>query len=260
MQHIPGGVPAFQGCRAGGRTELLHEPDGAGDARISDQDARRRLHRHQAGLSRTTGASPKQTKPIYSAYTPPAPKKKKKVERTRFRETTRTFRQKSSPAVPAEAAADCDRQSRRRARRARTRRHLASMKPGKKEKIRFGKAPTKTLPNAPETKTEDAGAVSGSCATHAGAGESAGGQYQPTVKTRFSERAKSPKAAQGQGTAGRCAGSPAAGCRGSCRPPDAGRSAWPGRRHLQEKEEEGHHYRRQNAAERQEEDGSFAAG
>ena len=42
-----------------------------------------------------TGASAKQTKPIYSAYVPPAPKKKKKVERTRFRENTRTFRQKS---------------------------------------------------------------------------------------------------------------------------------------------------------------------
>ena len=42
-----------------------------------------------------TGASPNETKPVYSAYTPPAPKKKAKVERTRFRETTHTFRQKS---------------------------------------------------------------------------------------------------------------------------------------------------------------------
>jgi peptidyl-prolyl cis-trans isomerase SurA len=30
-----------------------------------------------------SGASAKQTKPVYSAYVPPAPKKKKKVERTR---------------------------------------------------------------------------------------------------------------------------------------------------------------------------------
>src|ERR1035437_621185 len=52
-----------------------------------------------------TGASPnKRVLPIsYAAYTPPAPKKKKKVERTRFRETTHTFRQKSPQApLPAE--------------------------------------------------------------------------------------------------------------------------------------------------------------
>jgi len=35
-----------------------------------------------------TGASPNETKPVFSAYTPPAPKKKAKVERTRFRETS----------------------------------------------------------------------------------------------------------------------------------------------------------------------------
>ena len=49
-----------------------------------------------------TGASPNETKPIFSAYVPPAPKKKAKVERTRYRENTRTFRSKS--AGPASAA------------------------------------------------------------------------------------------------------------------------------------------------------------
>ena len=46
-----------------------------------------------------TGASPnKQIIPIaYSAYTPPAPKKKRKVERTRFRET--------DTCIPAEVEA-----------------------------------------------------------------------------------------------------------------------------------------------------------
>ena len=56
-----------------------------------------------------SGASPNETKPIFSAYVPPAPKKKAKVERTRYRESTHTFRQKSpqnqGPAeAPAEAA------------------------------------------------------------------------------------------------------------------------------------------------------------
>ena len=36
----------------------------------------------------------------FSAYTPPAPKKKAKVERTRFRESTHSFRQKSGAAPP----------------------------------------------------------------------------------------------------------------------------------------------------------------
>ena len=58
-----------------------------------------------------TGASGNQrVLPIsYSSYTPPSPKKKKKVERTRFRETTHTFRNKSPQAAApaAEAARDC---------------------------------------------------------------------------------------------------------------------------------------------------------
>ena len=61
-----------------------------------------------------TGASPNETKPVFSAYTPPAPKKKAKVERTRFRETTHTFRQKS-PQSAADAAPAPDSGSQTRA-------------------------------------------------------------------------------------------------------------------------------------------------
>ena len=91
-----------------------------------------------------TGASPnKSVSPIsYAAYTPPAPKKKKKVARTRYRETTHTFRQKGPQVV---AAADTTKTA------PATRKNASlnkSEKPGKKEKIRFGQAPTKTLPNA----------------------------------------------------------------------------------------------------------------
>ena len=102
-----------------------------------------------------SGASPnKSIYPIsYAAYTPPQPKKKKKVERTRYRETTHTFRQKSPQAV---AAADTTKTPPASKKNASLNK---SEKPGKKEKIRFGKAPTKTLPNAPNTTTEDAGAV-----------------------------------------------------------------------------------------------------
>ena len=47
-----------------------------------------------------TAATPAELKSsiTFSAYTPPAPKKKRKVVRTRFRETTHTFRQKSKAA------------------------------------------------------------------------------------------------------------------------------------------------------------------
>jgi peptidyl-prolyl cis-trans isomerase SurA len=61
------------------------------------------------------------------------------VERTRFRETTRTFRQKSGckprpPPMPNRG----------------TKKNVSAtvQKPGKKEKIRYGQAPTKTLPSA----------------------------------------------------------------------------------------------------------------
>lgn len=68
------------------------------------------------------------------------------------------------------------------------------MKPGKKEKIRFGKAPQETLPDKPEAKTEDAGAVPEQTAS--AAQEPANPletNEQPTKKTRFSDRAKEPK-------------------------------------------------------------------
>ncbi len=138
-----------------------------------------------------TGASSKETKPVYSAYTPPAPKKKKKVERTRFRETARNFRQKgSAPAGVEEVSASVPAKGSRKSAKA----DATAMKPGKKEKIRYGQAPTKTLPAAAgETKTEDAG----------GAQEAANGATEtenplesaakPVQKTRFSARAKEPK-------------------------------------------------------------------
>ena len=142
-----------------------------------------------------TGASPRQTKPIYSAYVPPSPKKKKKVERTRFRENTRTFRQKSSPAAsstepPEQAAVPAKTKKSKKDASA----EQASMKPGKKEKIRFGQAPTKTLPNAPETPIEDAGAEPQTAA--AATPEPVNpleANTRPTQKLRYSARAKKVK-------------------------------------------------------------------
>ncbi|HEY3626961.1 MAG TPA: peptidylprolyl isomerase [Terracidiphilus sp.] len=150
------------------------------------------------GYTDTGASSNQRVLPIsYSSYTPPSPKKKKKVERTRFRETTHTFRQKSPQAAappPAEAAAPApastaDSKNKKAA-------DVASMKPGKKEKIRFGQAPTKTLPNATqETPTEDAGAV----AQNSEPANPLEAAPAPEKKSRYADRAKLPKQPKAKG-------------------------------------------------------------
>jgi peptidyl-prolyl cis-trans isomerase SurA len=140
-----------------------------------------------------SGASAKQTKPVYSSYTPPAPKKKKKVERTRYRETTRSFRQKTAQAPVEKAAAP---PPVKKASKKTAAADAASMKPGKKEKIRYGQAPTKTLPSAVSGKTEDAAAVQEPAATSAEPVNPLETSARPTQKTRFTARAKEVKLAK----------------------------------------------------------------
>jgi peptidyl-prolyl cis-trans isomerase SurA len=122
-------------------------------------------------------------------YTPPTPKKKKKVERTRFRETARTYRQKS-PQTASTAASTVA-----------TKKDVSAtvQKPGKKEKIRFGQAPTKTLPSAPSSATEDAGAVPASNTAAAAEPANPLDVTRPTQKTRFSDRAKEEKKSKSKG-------------------------------------------------------------
>jgi peptidyl-prolyl cis-trans isomerase SurA len=187
-QHNAGGVPAFKDVEQDVEEkyyEARMEP--AMRAYLSQMRDEAYIYTKTGYVD--SGASPKQITPTYSVYTPPTPKKKKKVERTRFRETDRGFRQKSvqtaSTATPATAATKKDAS-------------LAVEKPGKKEKIRFGQAPTKTLPSAPSTATEDAGAVQ----TTNAADEPANpleATAKPTQKTRFSERAKEEKKKKQQG-------------------------------------------------------------
>ena len=139
-----------------------------------------------------TGASPNQITPVYSTYTPPSTKKKKKVERTRFRETAHTFRDKSPQATQTASTASPA---------AATKKNVSAtvQKPGKREKIRYGQAPSKTLPTAPATAVEDAGGGAGgsvSTAVASATPEPANpldASNKPTEKTRFSDRAKEPK-------------------------------------------------------------------
>ena len=146
-----------------------------------------------------SGASPNETKPVYSAYTPPAPKKKAKVERTRFRETTHSFRQKTPPAelapapvAPAPAVVKVDAVKKKHFLNLKKSDQPTVEKPGKKEKIRFGQKPRETLPSEPNGSVEDAGALP---ETTANVAEPVNPleEAAPEKKSRFSSRAKLPK-------------------------------------------------------------------
>jgi peptidyl-prolyl cis-trans isomerase SurA len=191
ITHTPGGVPAYKDVE-----EQVEENFYMFRMEPAMRDYLTTM-REQAYIDikpgyTDSGASAKQTKPIYSAYAPPTPKKKKKVERTRFRENTRNFRQKTTQAASApEPAAAPAKKSKKNASA-----DQLSMKLGKKEKIRYGQAPTKTLPNAPATQVEDAGAAQQTAASTPEPVNPLETKEKPTEKTRFSARAKTEKAAK----------------------------------------------------------------
>ncbi|HWA94336.1 MAG TPA: peptidylprolyl isomerase [Terracidiphilus sp.] len=135
-----------------------------------------------------TGASPNETKPVFSAYTPPSPKKRKKVERTRFRETGHGFRQKSGAHVERVAETKPTKEDQK----AKTE-EPGALKPGKKEKIRFGQAPQETLPKATRaSQIEDAGALP-ETASNANAQDGFDEAPVQEKKTRFSDRLRDQK-------------------------------------------------------------------
>ena len=198
VQHIPGGVPEYKDVEQEVEQNFYMsrmEPAMRDYLTKMREDAFIDI---KPGFA-DTGASPRQTKPIYSAYTPPAPKKKKKVERTRFRETTRTYRQKSLQAVAAPEPAPAPAPAKKGKKKNASAATAATMKPGKKEKIRLGRAPTKTLPSAPESKTEDAGAGQQTASSGQEPVNPLETNAKPEKKTRFSARAKQPKQAKAKG-------------------------------------------------------------
>ena len=198
VEHVPGGVPAYKDVAQQVEENFYMarmEPAMRGYLTTMREQAFIDI---KPGYT-DSGASAKETKPIYSAYVPPAPKKKKKVERTRFRESTRSYRQKASRAEPAGESAPAAEPVAAHVKKGKkgSKADQAAMKPGKKEKIRLGHAPVKTLPSAPQTKTEDAGG--GEEQQTASTGQEPVNPLEParpTQKTRFSERAKQAKQAK----------------------------------------------------------------
>ena len=211
-QHIQGGVPAFKDVQeqvADAYYMTRMEP--AIRAYLTKMREEGYVHILKAGYE-DTGASPGELKQSisYSAYAPPQAKKKKKVERTRYRETTRTFRQKGSqPAAEAKTADTPAPAPAAAPKKAKDSTVATAEKPGKKEKIRFGQAPTKTLPKSKDAAPiEDAGAVQ-----VAGSGQEPANPLEaapPQKKSRFSERAKVEKQAKQKAAQGLNAEGPAA--------------------------------------------------
>jgi peptidyl-prolyl cis-trans isomerase SurA len=105
-----------------------------------------------------TGASPRETKPVYTAYAPPAPKKKKTVqEKKRFdRGTKYSTATKSTATTVATPVAATVTTPATTVPATTAKKTTAAVKPPKvkKEKVRYGQAPRNSLPAGPaETAT-----------------------------------------------------------------------------------------------------------
>ena len=150
-----------------------------------------------------SGASPKQTKPVFTAYAPPPVKKKTVQEKKRFdRGTKYSTVAKTGAAPPAKTVSAVTTTG--------TTTAAATTKSGtpkpvkvKKEKVRYGQAPRKSLPAGPEETATGSDVGEGATSAVGAAGSAAAGtavadvgpspldvRAAPTGKTRYSDRAK----------------------------------------------------------------------
>ncbi len=161
-----------------------------------------------------SGATPNEIKLVQSAYTPPQPKKKKKaMDRSRFRQKTvrsqKPTAAETASGIPA-GVPTLDKVNGQKGKEVAS--SKGTEKPGKKEKIRFGQAPRETLPAGP-TREIDAGATGAEStqAAQVAANQPENGvaltnaqgevidtsaNNQTKKKTRLSDLAKEPKAKQ----------------------------------------------------------------
>lgn len=130
-----------------------------------------------------SGASPNQTKPVFSAYAPPTPKKKKEKQRFdrggRFSTVSKTNTTASSaattPSAAAAPAASADSVAAASAKTSSAPKQQANLnaskpKKIKREKVRFGQAPRNALPAGQQETAEGAGAGMASSTQAADAG------------------------------------------------------------------------------------------
>ena len=201
VEHIPGGVPSYKDVEQQVE-EAFYMSRMQPAIRTYLTRMREEAYIQIANGYTDSASTPNEIHPTisYSAYTPPAPKKKKKVQRTRFRETEHSFRSKSNATAVVPVSADTTpakpaAKSKSASSKAAT---PATMKAGKKEKIRYGQAPRETLPKSDDTKVEDAGALPKDANTTEEAVNSAA-PAAPVKKSRYSARALEPKAKKSKG-------------------------------------------------------------
>ncbi|HEY6412073.1 MAG TPA: peptidylprolyl isomerase [Edaphobacter sp.] len=102
-----------------------------------------------------SGASAKQTKPVFTAYSAPVPKKKKTQQKQRFDRGGRFSTAKAAPAptvTPVSATATTTAAATTTASAATTAKAVTPAKPKKikREKVRYGQAPRNALPAGPQ--------------------------------------------------------------------------------------------------------------
>jgi peptidyl-prolyl cis-trans isomerase SurA len=104
-----------------------------------------------------SGASPKETKPVFTAYTPPVAKKKSVQQKKRFDRGTKfsTATKSAAPVAPAVARVPVATTPATTPTNPTTAQATAATKPPKpqkvkREKVRFGQAPRNSLPAGPE--------------------------------------------------------------------------------------------------------------
>ncbi len=138
-----------------------------------------------------SGASSKQTKPVFTAYAPPVSKKKAQTEKQRFDRGGRfstVSKTTTAPVVATPAVATAPSAAVTTATTSKTSAHPAKKKI-KREKIRYGQAPRNALPPGPQETSVGAGAgvASSTLTADAGAAVAPGTAIAPTEsKTQFS--------------------------------------------------------------------------
>ncbi|HEY1580845.1 MAG TPA: peptidylprolyl isomerase [Terracidiphilus sp.] len=202
LDHIQGGTPQMKDVENDVEQNYFEAKAGPAMrqylAQMRDEAA---IYIRQGYEDSAATAAEKHPSITFSAYTPPSAKKKRKVERTRFRETAHGFRQTSTAQPVPDQPAAGEAAKPVKAGKKKSKPEQASMKPGKKEKIRFGKAPQETLPAAPSSPTEDAGAGEQQVANNSTAepDNPLEANSKPEKKTRFSDRSKAPKQSKSKG-------------------------------------------------------------
>ena len=197
-----------------------------------------------------TGATYAELHPsiAFSAYVPPAPKKKAKVERTRFRESTHTFRQKSGAAAPRRrmrprretSAPPATPAATKKKKRARRKKRHGEAGQERKDPLRPGAARDAAHRND-ELGHGECGRAAGDGCSNA---EQPANPLEPTAPTQEDtlQRARaSTEDAEDERQRRRAmpTGACAAGCGRGCRPADAVGSSGAVGRHSDQEEEKG---------------------